>query len=89
MFLKSKDIWKDTANTEPDLEELKNRRYHTIDYLTMIKIKKEILEDNLIGMHPNVQKERTIQKYNKIITETQKELNSINEKIAEKTEIER
>lgn len=89
MFLKSKDIWKDTANTEPNLEELKNRRYHTIDYLTMIKIKKEILEDNLIGMHPNVQKERTIQKYNKIIAETQEELNSINEKIAEKTEIER
>lgn len=42
MFLQSKNIWKDTADNRLTVDELKNKRYLLVDYLTMIKIKKEI-----------------------------------------------
>lgn len=89
MFLQSKNIWKDTADNRLTVDELKNKRYLLMDYLTMIKIKKEILEDKNCGM-PNTKKnEKMLKKYEMIISETEQEINEINQQIKDQIEIER
>lgn len=89
MFLQSKNIWKDTTNVDPTLDELKNRRYSLVDYLTMIKIKKEIIEDKACGMKATVKNEKMLKKYETIIIETEQEIANIDQKIKDQMDIER
>lgn len=89
MFLQSKNIWKDTADNRLTVDELKNKRYLLMDYLTMIKIKKEILEDKNCGMSATVKNEKMLKKYEMIISETEQEINDINQQLKDQIEIER
>lgn len=89
MFLQSKNIWKDTADNRLTVDELKNKRYLLMDYLTMIKIKKEILEDKNCGMPATIKNEKMLRKYEMIISETEQEINEINQQIKDQIEIER
>lgn len=89
MFLQSKNIWKDTTNVDPTLDELKSRRYSLVDYLTMIKIKKEIIEDKACGMKATVKNEKMLKKYETIIIETEQEIANIDQKIKDQMDIER
>lgn len=89
MFLQSKNIWKDTADNRLTVNELKNKRYLLVDYLTMIKIKKEILEDKNCGMPATIKNEKMLRKYEMIISETEQEINEINQQIKDQIEIER
>lgn len=89
MFLQSKNIWKDTADNRLTVDELKNKRYLLVDYLTMIKIKKEILEDKNCGMPATIKNEKMLRKYKMIISETEQEINEINQQIKDQIEIER
>lgn len=89
MFLQSKNIWKDTADNRLTVDELKNKRYLLVDYLTMIKIKKEIIEDKNCGMSATVKNEKMLKKYEMIISETEQEINEINQQIKDQIEIER
>ena len=89
MFLQSKNIWKDTADNRLTVDELKNKRYSLVDYLTMIKIKKEILEDKNCGMPATIKNEKMLRKYEMIISETEQEINEINQQIKDQIEIER
>ena len=89
MFLQSKNIWKDTADNRLTVDELKNKRYLLVDYLTMIKIKKEILEDKNCGMPATIKNEKMLRKYEMIISETEQGINEINQQIKDQIEIER
>ena len=89
MFLQSKNIWKDTADNRLTVDELKNKRYLLVDYLTMIKIKKEIIAEKNCGMPATVKNEKMLRKYEMIISETEQEINEINQQIKDQIEIER
>lgn len=89
MFLQSKDIWKDTADHRLTADELKNKRYLLVDYLTMIKIKKEIIEDKDCGMPTTIHNENMLRKYEMMISETEQEINEVDQQMKDRTEIER
>ena len=89
MFLQSKNIWKDTADNRLTVDELKNKRYLLVDYLTMIKIKKEIIEDKGCGMPATVKNEKMLRKYEMIISETEQEINEVDQQMRNQIEIER
>lgn len=55
----------------------------------MIKIKKEILEDKNCGMPATIKNEKMLRKYEMIISETEQEINEINQQIKDQIEIER
>ena len=55
----------------------------------MIKIKKEIIADKNCGMPATVKNEKMLRKYEMIISETEQEINEINQQIKDQIEIER
>ena len=89
MFLQSKDIWKDTADHRLTVDELKNKRCLLVDYLTMIKIKKEIIEDKDCEMPATIKNEKMLRKYEMIISETEQEIYEVDQQMKNQTEIER
>ena len=87
MFLQSKNIWKDTADNRLTVDELKNKRYLLVDYLTMIKIKKEIIEDKGCGLPATIKNEKMLRKYEILISETEQEINEIDQQMKNQIEI--